>query len=181
MTKNIILILMLLIPSLGLAAFKKPAEVKFLMNEGYGAKAQLGTHINEKKVHILRGQWDYSVAGGASGSISLKDVDGKAAVLPDNAIISDCVIDVLTAPVSSGGYPTVAFSTGQVAADLKAASILSAYSGLVACIPVGSAATSIKLTADRTPTIAITTVSTTATHSLTAGKINVMIQYILGE
>jgi hypothetical protein len=51
----------------------------------------------------------------------------------------------------------------------------------MACVPVGSAATSIKLTANRTPTITITTASTTATHSLTAGKINVFIQYLLSD
>lgn len=176
------LAILFLAPMLASAAFKTPAEVKFLMNQGYGSAAQLGTHVTDKKVHILKAQWDYSQVGGASGSISLRDVDNKAAVLPDNAIITDCIIDVITAPTSSGGAPgpTVALSTGQSAGDLKAAAAYSGYTGLMACIPVGTAATSIKLTANRTPTITITTGSITATHSLTGGKIDVLIQYLLG-
>lgn len=175
-----LLLALALIPVTGFSALPSPGESEFLLNQGYGASTQLGTQVVSKKVHVLRGQWSYAVAGGASGSLSLRDVDGKAAVIPDNAIVQDCVIDVITAPTSSA-YPTVAFSTGQSAGDLKTATAIASVSGLMACVPVGSAATSIKMTADRTPTITITTVSVTATHSLTAGKIDVFIKYILGE
>lgn len=179
---KLISLLIFLVPMLASAAYKTPADVRFLLNQGYGSGVQLGDHLMDKSTHILNAEWDYSVAGGASGSISLRDADGKAAVLPDNAIVTNCIIDVVTAPTSgSSPGPTIALSTGESAGDLKAAAARSTYTGLMACIPVGSAATSIKLTAARTPVIVLTTASTTTTHSLTAGKINVFLQYLLGE
>jgi hypothetical protein len=55
------------------------------------------------------------------------------------------------------------------------ATAFSAYTGLVAGVPVGTAATAIKLTADVKPTITI------ATAALTAGKLNVHIKYQISE
>lgn len=175
-----LLLLALLLPLSGKAAFKTPEEVKFLLNQGYGSAVQLGTQLVDKKIHLARGQYDYDIVGGASGSHNLKDVDGKDLVLPDNAIIVDCLIDVLTAP-TSGQFPQISIGSGQGSADLKALNVLGTYSGLVACVPVGSAATSIKLTAQRTPTITVSTTSTVASYSLIGGKLNVWLQYILSE
>lgn len=178
--KKLLALALLVAPIVGWAAYKTPAETEFLLNKGYGRETQLGTQLAKKKVHTLQAQYDYSVVGGSSGSITLKDLDGKDNVVPDNAIIKDCIIDVITAPTSSA-FPTLAFSTGQTEGDIKAAAAIATYSGLMTCIPIGTATRSIKMTADRAITMSITTTSTTATHSLTAGKINVYIDYILGE
>lgn len=178
--KTFLTLLLALVPVLSFAAFKTPAETRFLMNQGYGSTVQLGSQLIDKKVHTLKAQYDFANLGGTSGSKNLLDVDGKAAKLPDNAIVVDCLIDVITAPTSTG-VPTLAISTGESAADIKAATALGSYTGLVACIPVGSAATSIKMTAERTPTITVTTVSVNADGTLTAGKLNVLIQYLLSD
>lgn len=185
MFKNILLLaLVALLPSIAHGEFKSLSDTKFILNHSPdGAGVQLGTQVTDKKVHILRAQYSYAVVGGSSGAINLRDVDNLAAKIPNGAIVTDCIIDVVTAPTSSGPNqgPTLAFSTGQGAGDLKVAAVYGGYSGLMACVPVGSAATSIKMTAKRTPTITITTASTTTTHALTAGKINVFIQYLLSE
>ncbi len=71
----------------------------------------------------------------------------------------------------------MALSTGQGAGDLKAALASSSYStsSLITCIPAGTAASAIKMTADRTPT------ATISVSNFLAGKVNVLIQYELSE
>lgn len=137
-------------------------------------ETQLGTTLFREQIHTLKATYDFAKQGGAVSAIQLLGPDGKAAVLPKGAIVRDCLIDVLTAPTSGGGA-TIALGTGQAATDLKAATAIGSYTGLVTCVPVGTAATAIKLTADRTPT------ATIATAALTAGKINVLIHYELSD
>jgi hypothetical protein len=158
------------------AAYDKPADARFKLNSSsLGSKVQLGDLVVDKKVHILRAQYDFAVGGGAVSTINMKDMDGKDAKIPDNAIVVDCVIDVLTAPTDAGATATIAIGTGQAGNDLKAATAIASYTGLVACVPVGSAATMIKMTAERTPSVTI------AGEALTAGKLDVLVQYILSE
>lgn len=177
--KYMLALLVLVLPLSSFAALKTPAETRFILNHGYGSSVQLGSQLIDKKLHVMKAQYDFASEGGTSGSHTLKDVDGKNAVLPDNAVIVDCLVDVVTAPTSSE-FPKISLGSGESSTDLKAASILSAYSGLVACVPVGSAATSIKLTANRNPVMTVVTTSTTA-PALTAGKINVFLQYLLSD
>lgn len=165
-----------LVPSISLAAqYSKSADKKFVLNQGFGASTELGTEVMNKKVHALRAQYDFTVSGGAVGAISLLDVDGKPAKLPNGAVIVDCLIDVVSAPASTTSAATIALGTGLAADDLKTATVIGSYTGLVACIPVGTAATAIKMTAEHTPK------ATIATAALTGGKFNLLIQYILGE
>lgn len=175
-------LLVLMLPLYGFAAFKTPAETTFLLNQGYGSTTQLGSQLVGKKLHVLKAQYDYASVAGLSGSYTLKDVDGKDAILPAGAIVTDCVIDTLTAMTSSA-FPKVSLGTGLAGSvtDLKAASILSVYSGLVACIPVGTAATSIKITTQSSPKLYVLTASTTSSHALQAGKLNVLLQYLLSD
>ena len=137
-------------------------------------ETQLGTLLFREQVHTLKATYDFAKQGGVQGAIQLLGPDGKPAKLPKGAIVRDCLIDVLTAPTSGGGA-TIALGTGQTATDLKAATAIASYTGLVACVPVGSAATALKLTADRTP------IATVATADLTNGKINVLIHYELSD
>lgn len=151
---------------------------QFIHNTTSGLGSAVGAGINMgsvvfREIRTIVGTYDFSVQGGAIGSVNLKDVNGMDATLPRSGIILNSLIDVITAP-TSGGAATIAF-TAQSAGDIKAALAIASYTGLVAGVPTGSAATCIKLTADRTLT------ATIATAALTAGKINVIIQYILSE
>lgn len=135
---------------------------------------QFGTKMMKQREYSVKCVYDFSVDGGAIGAITLKDEQGKACVLPNKAIIRDVLIDVVTAPTSLG-LATIALGAGVSAVDLKAATAIAAYTGLVAGIPVGSAATAIKLSADQSP------IATIAVAALTAGKLNVHILYQLSE
>jgi hypothetical protein len=118
--------------------------------------------------------YDFSVLGGAVGTVNLKDLDGNDAVLPKGAVVRDGFIRILTACASTGGTGTIAL-TANSAADLKAAVDADTLSGNVAIIPVGTAATAITLTADRTLTCTI------ATAALTAGKFELHVDFSYGS
>lgn len=134
------------------------------------ARNMLGTITHRSVMRTMVLTYDSATQSKVVGTVSLLNLQGKAASLPQKAIIRNCVIDVITTP-TSGGSATIAIGTGQAANDLKAATAVASYTGLVACVPVGSAATSIRLTADRLPTMAI------ATADLTAGKFYVFVDY----
>lgn len=163
-------------------------------NHGSGwQNYQVGTKIIGQQVRDLKVTYDFTVLGGA---ISTKLPIGIAATagnpgekpsqtssaggarlspaLPKSAIVIGCYVDVITTPTSAGSA-TIAISTGQAAADLMTATAKASFTGIMACIPTGSAASSIKLTADSQPYIAI------ATAALTAGKFNVHILYALSD
>jgi hypothetical protein len=137
-------------------------------------RTQLGTRLMRETKRTMRARYDFSVSGGSSlADITLKDVNGGNAQLPDGAIITNVLFDVITTPTSDGSA-TIAM-TAQSAADLKAALAVASWTGIVAGIPVGTAATAIKLTAART------LLATIGTADLTAGKIDVIIEYHLVE
>jgi hypothetical protein len=160
------------------ASLADTSAAEFLVNHGSVgsfAKIQLGTSLMKSREHSLKCVYDFSVQGGAIGTLNLLDVVGKPCVLPNKAIIRDVLIDAVTT-LTSGGSAVVGLSSGKTAGDMKAnATAFSAYTGLVAGVPVGTAATAIKLTADVKPTITI------ATAALTAGKLNVHIKYQISE
>jgi hypothetical protein len=135
---------------------------------------KLGSRLVKGQKHIAKFSYDFAKQGGAIGTIGLKNEDGTAASLPKGAIVQNGVIDVITAP-TSGGSATVSFSTGKTAADLKAATAIASITGLVATIPVGTAGTSIKLTADTVPSIVV------AVAALTAGKFYVIVEFTLSD
>ncbi len=126
-------------------------------------------------------------------------LDGPA--LPDNAIIIDAWVDVITTFTSATDACTIALSTGQGAGDLVAALAIShanpgrwdasttAVKGTLVTAPnLGAdaahdtalevidlvSALKIKMSANRQPTAA-----TAATEVLTAGKLILYIEYIL--
>jgi hypothetical protein len=131
---------------------------------------KVGTQMLRNCIQVMIAQYDFAIQGGEIGSVNLLGLNGKAAVLPQNAIIVDSLIDVLT-PCTTSASGTIAL-TAQSAGDLKAALAAASYTGLVAGIPVGTAATAIKMTADRTLQ------ATIATGAITAGKFNLIVEYI---
>jgi len=114
--------------------------------------------------------YDFSVHGGAVGSITL---DG---LLPDNALVTSGMIEVITA-VTSTGDPTVAMqlvSAEDILAEtLKGALLVNTR---VDIVPVGTAATMVK-TATAAGTALVVVIGTAA---LTAGKLLITLEYFVG-
>lgn len=122
--------------------------------------------------NVVRGTYDFAVLGGAVGSLNLLGPDGNKIVIPNKAIVRQVWIDIITAIVSTSNDGTISVGLN-TAIDLLAAVDGDTLSGVTAGIPVGTAATMVKATADRTLTCAI------AVHAFTAGKFNVFVEYVL--
>jgi len=127
----------------------------------------------EGQVGCARAMYDFAVQGGAISTINLVDEEGNAIALPNNAIITSVFIDVVTAMVSSGGSGTISLGANTTT-DLRLAVDADTLSGVSAGIPVGTAATAVKLTAERNLTVSI------ATQALTAGKFMAVVYWVLG-
>ena len=183
--KKLFLILTLLLGNTALADTQASLlGDKFKLNQaqpGAMQDAKLGDKVVDKKVHVMRAVYDHSVLGGAISTVYLRDVSepSQAAVLPKGAIVRDCIIDTITVPVSGGGSLKLGFTNATSATTsieaLKASAAYGAYTGLVACIPVGSAATAVKLAANSSVASAI------VGAALTAGKYYVVISYELSD
>ena len=140
-----------------------------------GPAVQIGTQLVRNKLHVLRATYSYAVQGGSSlADINLLDSNGKVAKLPVGAIVREVLIYNRTAATTASQPAPIAISL-QSAGDLKAATAYTAFTGLLAGIPIGTAATAILLTAERSLTMDI------ATFNLTAGKFDVLIQYELTD
>jgi hypothetical protein len=116
--------------------------------------------------------YDFAKQGGAVAAHSL------GVTLPKGAVVVDSLIDVITTcTTASADSGTMAIHI-QSANDIVTATAVSAGgniwdAGLHAGVPVGSAATSIKLTADRVIT------ATIGTAAFTAGKFRVWLFYLV--
>ncbi len=142
--------------------------------QAYDPMAGAGDEISEV-LNYKRFVFDFSVVGGAIGTLALQDEQGVAAVLPVGSLILSVIFDFVTA-VTSGGAATVSFGCTS-AVDLLAATAKASLTGLVAGIPVMTAATAVKVSTG-TATLARRNFSvvaqpltaTVATAALTAGK-----------
>jgi hypothetical protein len=117
-------------------------------------------------------EYDFAVSGGAISTINLVPLDGSSGTIPSGAVITDTVVEVLTA-VTSGGAGTAALKI-EAANDVVNATVVSgapwSTTGRKAGIPL-SAATSLKTTAARTPAVVI------AAFAATAGKFRLYVSY----
>lgn len=142
---------------------------------GAMVKHRLGSNVIKEQVRMMKGTFDFAKYGGLTGTYTLLQANGQPAVLPNKAVVVDCLLDVITAGATAASG-TIAIGTGQATNDLKAALAAASYTAtLIACVPVGTAATAIKMTADRTMT------ATIATGAITQLKVNVLVQYIISE
>lgn len=151
------------------------ADVINLLNKmnATAQKTQLGSLLSGIPVKLVA-TYDFAVSGGAISTIHLKDANGDTLSIPTNAVVLSAHVDVVTAPTSAGSA-TIALKI-QSAGDLKAATAFdNAYfgTGLHATTLDGAAANMIKTTAARNVDIVI------AAAALTAGKINVIVEYIV--
>lgn len=156
------------IPSLDCAADTGERALLNRMNS-HAHAVQLGDKLFSTKQSVI-GKYDYSVQGGAVGLINLVDAKGGTLKLPADFVITNVIIDRVTSPgaLTSGTISLGVNST----ADLLAATNNTTFDGtsLLAGIPVGSAATAIKVTADSAVTM------TLATTAYTTGKFYVEIE-----
>lgn len=125
--------------------------------------------LTVKKVAVAT--YDFAEHGGAIGAINL------GVFLPDNAVIRRAWYDVVTTFTSATDAATVALKA-QTAGDLKAAIAISDVSNpwdaaIKDGVPVDTAATAIKLTAERE------LVLTVAVEALTAGKLVLYVEYVV--
>lgn len=113
--------------------------------------------------------YDFAVDGGAVGDIAL-----RGQKIPQGAIITDVLIDVETVP-TSGGAATVALKA-ESAADLQSAAAISGAPWSAIAPKHGTLAANsvpVKTTAERTIT------ATVAAATLTAGKFQVIVSYVV--
>lgn len=148
------------------------ADTKILLNKmnSTAQKIRLGDLI-EGQQGCLRATYDFSVLGGAVGTVNLLDPSGNAATLPDKAIVTQVYIDEVT-NVTSGGSATIAIGLNTTT-DLIGATAIASFTGIIAGTPTGTAATMVKATAARTIT------ATIGTAAVTAGKLEVFIEYVV--
>lgn len=144
----------------------------------------LGTLLNRTKCAMVA-TYDFSVNGGAVGTIPLLQDDGNPANLPKGAIVTKAMLNVITAPLS-GGSATIAFGTAISAAtgDLLAATAkASLTTGLHDGIPDGTAANAKGPVPTGSGAFDAGTVitATIAVAALTAGKIYVNIEYYINS
>lgn len=116
---------------------------------------------------VASATYDFSVQGGAQGTISL-DVD-----LPDNAIIVEVIRDELTAATSAGSGATIILNV-PTDGNLEQTA-LTANGGSPSLASSGGTALPKKLTAARTLQVTI------AVEDVTAGKINYLVRYFKGQ
>jgi len=100
--------------------------------------------------------YDFSVVGGTTGSIALTQSDGP---LPNNFIVQNVLMQIKT-PLTSVGLATAALTTGQSVGDLVAATVVAGVPwstiGLkVTTVLLGTIATQLLLTADRSPALVV--------------------------
>jgi hypothetical protein len=123
-----------------------------------------------RKEKIWIGNYDFAIDGGGTGlpqTIVLRSQDGP---LPNGAIITGGLVDVSSSVLSATG--TIAL-TVQAANDIVSAVGQASWTaGLKATIPVQTAATMIKLTAERSPSMVI------ATAAFTAGAFRLILWWI---
>lgn len=129
----------------------------------------MAQHVHQSRC-TLKVQYNFAVQGGAIGTLSLLDDQGNAAIIPNKAIIAQVYIDWLT-PCTSGGSATISLQANS-AGDLLNALAVASATGITAGIPVGTAGTMVKATADRTLKLVI------ATAALTAGVANIFVDFV---
>lgn len=142
--------------------------------QNYDPMSGLGDEVNET-LNYKRFVLDFGVVGGLIGTLALQDDQGVTAQLPVGSFIMSVIFDFITA-VTSAGSATVAFGCTSTT-DLLAATAKASLTGIVAGIPVMTAATAVKV-ATGTTTLArrnfsVVTqpvIATVAVANLTAGK-----------
>lgn len=118
---------------------------------------------------VAKATFDFTVDGGAIATIT----PVSSPTIPANAIVFGGLIDVVVAPLGGGASIAIGFGSGAQNAALKGATAVGTYTlgAILALVPVWTAASAVKVTADSQITF------TVSGGTLTAGKIAVQIYY----
>lgn len=140
-------------------------------------KYSVGTHLANGTFGV-KGQWSFAVSGGAASTdIYLLDAEGLRVSLPAKSIVTNCLIDVATAPTAattSGGATFLLKSNGESLKGLTYNASLTTTAP-IACTPTGSVGQMLKIASETFPVLR------TTSEAMTAGKINVWLQYVLSN
>lgn len=128
---------------------------------------------NTSNLKTWIGEYDFAVDGGATGTIVLRQVGSVIGPLPNGAVVCLGYMTVVT-PFTTGSAAQAAV-TVESAGDMVAAAVVSgapwSTAGQKSIIPVGSGATSVLLTAQRSPSFVI------SVGTITAGKVRIVLFY----
>lgn len=120
----------------------------------------------KKTVRIA--EYDFDLHGGEIGAIELPGM-----TIPSDAVVTGAFIDVLT-DISGGAGATISLGL-ETAVDVKAVTLVTSVSGISACAINWSASNMVKTTASRPVTLTI------AEAALTAGRFNVVLEYVISD
>ena len=168
-----------LVPTLGLAvtAFQSTDAYKVNRSSKLARDTAMGTQLLNAGQKGVRGKWVYSdAASGTVGSHDLLDHEGLAVKLPANAVMTDCIMDVVTQPTSAGSTLSIGVNSEGDSFNIRPSvhkSLLS--TGLKDCTLVDTAATSVKILSEKKLQIQI------SSEAATAGKLMVWVEYVLSE
>lgn len=135
----------------------------------------IGDVVNRTK-SMLRYTYDFSVLGGAITSTYLVDDQGNVVSMPKGALVTNVVANIITQPLPSTSSISLGLLTTTDLMATKAQSSLGV--GFVAGAPVGTAATWVGPTTTQTGWLT-TPVMTLTGSTLTAGKIEWFIEYVI--
>jgi hypothetical protein len=124
------------------------------------------------RLKTYRGDYDFSVDGGAISTITLRSKTGP---IPIGSIILGGYADVTTLVAAGGSAGTVAIQAESAGDMIAAASVLGApwsSTGVKSTIPVFTGATAVKTTAERAPAMVI------GAFALTAGVFGIVLLYV---
>lgn len=144
------------------------------INGGAITEAKLGNEGTDglHAIRYAKATYDFAADGGSISAIDL------GVNIPDNAVIIDGVVDVITTLESATDAATIAIHV-EGADDIVSAVAISAATdwdaGLHDIVPDGTAANIVKTTAAQ----AIT--ATIAVEAVTAGKFEVLLRYMISE
>jgi hypothetical protein len=164
-----------LLPVVGVATITAEKEYALNRMNATSMKYALGTEL-AKKPNIVVGKYSFGVTGqtATSGDVNLLRslTDSTSTItIPDNAIVTNVFVDVLTAPVGASTAITLV-NTADLLASTPAGSFTAGrYLGIPDSATV---ADYIKLAADKT-------LKATLTGTASAGKWNVYVEYVLGD
>lgn len=139
----------------------------------YAARNKLGRKLMREVKQVAVYEYDFSKDGGASGDITLRSLDGEK--IPDNAVIQNAWLDILTAMASSGGTGTIALkveSSEDILAAVDADTLSDQHQGVPDYATVGDWVK----TTDKQDVVA-----TIATEDLTDGKFLCFVEYCVSE
>lgn len=168
--------------SFGASAVSTDGAYELNKRSAVDRKHSSGTKLFDAQQFGAKAQWSFDAHGGAANSvIQMRDHEGNPVKLPNNAIIRDCLIDVVIPVAGTALGDTtgrIGFSISE-AYDLKALTPLHAIDydteKRIACIPVGTVGTMIKLESEGAISMQI------SSEALTAGKINIWVEYTLSD